>query len=111
VAASATIGPKPSTLTHSLNSTIAGNYYALFTLRESTPVTIGLSWADATTNLDLFLENEMGQTIARSEATRSTTEKVAQILDVGNYYVRVSRQSGPASVTTPFTLTLRGAAP
>jgi Bacterial pre-peptidase C-terminal domain len=109
VAASATIGPKPSTLTHSLNSTIAGNYYAQFRLKESTPVAIDLSWSDAAADLDLLLENEMGETIARSGAARSTTGKVAQTLAAGNYYVRVSRQSGRAAATTPFTLTLRDA--
>jgi hypothetical protein len=104
VAAQATIGTTPSFLTHTLSPTNV-HYFARFTLAASTRVSIDLEWPDQQTDLDLFLLNEDQTNIISSEKAGTRSESLSTVLSPGAYYVRVTRDSGPAS---PFTLSLRG---
>ncbi len=115
VAAQTTIGVAASTLTHTLTPANV-QYYARFTLRESTPVSIDLTWSEPQTDLDLFLLKEDLEKIASSTKDPPViTESISPdmlpggVLAAGTYYVRVARMAG-SSPATPFTLTLRGAA-
>jgi hypothetical protein len=102
IAAPAAIGAAPLTFTL---ASADSEYYARFTLRELSPLSIDLTWqGQAAHDLNLFRdEGGLRQTlgsVTRGAASRSISGDFA----AGTYVVKVTRASGPAM---PFTLALR----
>jgi hypothetical protein len=103
IAAPAAIGSTPLTFTLAAADT---EYYARFTLRELSPLSIDLTWQGQTAHdLNLFREEgglrQTPASVTRGAASRSISGDFA----AGTYIVKVTRASGPAM---PFTLALRG---
>jgi hypothetical protein len=103
-AAAAAIG---DTLTHSL--TPGAEYWARFSVKDSSLVSIDLTWQDQQTDLYLYLFKEGQGFRGRSDIEKTTSQRITGALEPGAYFIRVKRNAAGSSPALPFKVNLRGA--
>jgi hypothetical protein len=108
MAAQAAIG---TTLTHTLTPS-ADEYWAQFPVRDSSTVSIDLTWGDPQTELELDLykdETARRPLIKRVVAQNTTSHKITEAFNPGTYLIRVKRNAG-SSPATEIKVNLRSVA-